>query len=202
MSNDLKAIKITYAEAERCDKSKKLLRKIRCRIKGGSVHDELFFSFKALLGGRRSKSNVRAFWRAAVSYFFSSTLANKLLFDEACEESKFEKPFCPRENSCMYHWTAIENAAGITKHGILPMGNSKYVYITDDPEFIAKSGYLHWKVLAAKKDTIFVPIKIDAHALAAEYEIMKVFSRHEYAVKHIPTEFIINEQSGTSKSGT
>lgn len=202
MSNDLKAIKITYAEAERCDKSKKLLRKIRCRIKGGSVHDELFFSFKALLGGRRSKSNVRAFWRAAVSYFFSSTLANKLLFDEAYEESKFEKPFCPRENSCMYHWTAIENAAGITKHGILPMGNSKYVYITDDPEFIAKSGYLHWKVLAAKKDTIFVPIKIDAHALAAEYEIMKVFSLHEYAVKHIPPEFIINEQAATSKSGT
>ena len=78
MSNDLKAIKITYAEAERRDKSKKLLRKIRCRIKGGSVHDELVFSFKALLGGgRRSKSNVRAFWRAAVSYFFSSTLANK-----------------------------------------------------------------------------------------------------------------------------
>lgn len=128
MSNDLKAIKITYAEAERRDKSKKLLRKIRCRIKGGSVHDELVFSFKALLGGRRSKSNVRAFWRAAVSYFFSSTLANKLLFDEACEESKFEKPFCPRENSCMFHWTAIENVAGITKHGILPMGNSKYVY--------------------------------------------------------------------------
>lgn len=140
--------------------------------------------------------------RAAVSYFFSSTLANKLLFDEACEESKFEKPFYPRENSCMYHWTAIENADGITKHGILPMGNSKYVYITDDPEFIAKSGYLHWKVLAAKKDTIFVPIKIDAHALAAEYEIMKVFSRHEYAVKHIPPEFIINEQAATSKSGT
>lgn len=74
MSNDLKAIKITYAEAERCDKSKKLLRKIRCRIKGGSVHDELVFSFKALLGGRRSKSNVRAFWRAAVSYFSQAHL--------------------------------------------------------------------------------------------------------------------------------
>lgn len=82
------------------------------------------------------------------------------------------------------------------------MGNSKYVYITDDPEFIAKSGYLHWKVLATKKDTIFVPIKIDAHALATEYEIMKVFSRHEYAVKHIPPEFIISEQADTSKSGT
>lgn len=55
MSNDLKAIKITYAEAERCDKSKKLLRKIRCRIKGGSVHDELVFSFKAL----RSAADVQ-----------------------------------------------------------------------------------------------------------------------------------------------
>ena len=201
MKNELKTIKITYAEAEYCDKNKKLLRKIRCRVKGGSVHDELVFSFKALHGGKRSNSSVRAFLRATVSYFFSNTFANKLFFDENSEESKFEKPFCPCENSYMYHWAAIENAGSITKHGILPAGNSKYVYITDDPEFIAKSGYLHWKVLAAKKDTEFVPIKIDAHALAAEYEIIKLFSRHEYAVKYIPPEFIINEQAITSKSG-
>lgn len=183
-------------------KAKSCFAKSAAALKAVPFTMSWFFHLRLCSAAGVQKATSVRFWRAAVSYFFSSTLANKLLFDEACEESKFEKPFCPRENLCMYHWAAIENAAGITKNGILPMGNSKYVYITDDPEFIAKSGYLHWKVLAAKKDTIFVPIKIDAHALAAEYEIMKVFSRHEYAVKHIPPEFIINEQAGTSKSGT
>ena len=129
-----------------------------------ATHEKLM-KIVTVIGGRK----------ATVSSYVENILLRHFdqFQDEINElyESKFEKPFCPRENSCMYHWTAIENAAGITKHGILPMGNSKYVYITDDPEFIAKSGYLHWKVLAAKKDTIFVPIKIDAHALAAEYEL-------------------------------
>lgn len=93
MSNDLKAIKITYAEAERCDKSKKLLRKIRCRIKGGSVHDELVFSFKALLGGRCSKSNVRAFWRAAVSYFSQARLQTNYYLTKPARKANLKSRF-------------------------------------------------------------------------------------------------------------
>lgn len=93
MSNDLKAIKITYAEAERRDKSKKLLRKIRCRIKGGSVHDELVFSFRALLGGRRSKATSVRFGEPLFHIFSQARLQTNYYLTKLTRKANLKSRF-------------------------------------------------------------------------------------------------------------
>ncbi|UKI22882.1 MAG: hypothetical protein L6V88_11870 [Anaerotruncus sp.] len=98
MSNDLKAIKKSHMpKPNAATKAKKAAsQKSAAALKAVPFTMSWFFSFKALLGGRRSKkaTSVR-FGEPLFHIFFSSTLANKLLFDEACEESKFEKAVLP-----------------------------------------------------------------------------------------------------------
>lgn len=93
MSNDLKAIKITYAEAERCDKSKKLLRKIRCRIKGGSVHDELFFHLRLCSAADVQKATSVRFGEPLFHIFSQARLQTNYYLTKPARKANLKSRF-------------------------------------------------------------------------------------------------------------
>ena len=66
----------------------------------------------------------------------------------------------------------------------------KYVYMTDDAEYIARSGYFFFRVDQDKQDTDFVLLKIDAFGLAGKYKVFCVDAPHEYAVREVPPQYI------------
>ncbi len=54
--------------------------------------------------------------------------------------------------------------ADIRAHGLRPANRSGYVYITDNPDYIANSSYFYWKVGRIGQDATFVLLEIDACA--------------------------------------
>lgn len=71
-----------------------------------------------------------------------------------------------------------------------PANRSGYVYITDDPDYLANSSYFYWKVGRIGQGATFVLLEIDACALDRTQPIMRVLEHHEFAVPAVPPEFI------------
>ena len=80
--------------------------------------------------------------------------------------------------------------ADIHAHGLRPANRGGYVYITDDPDYIANSSYFYWKVGRIGQDATFVLLEIDACALARTQPIMRVLEHHEFAVPAVPPEYL------------
>ena len=75
-------------------------------------------------------------------------------------------------------------------HGLRPANRGGYVYITDDPDYIANSSYFYWKVGRIGQDATFVLLEIDACALARTQPIMRVLEHHEFAVPAVSPEYL------------
>lgn len=71
-----------------------------------------------------------------------------------------------------------------------PANRGGYVYITDDPDYIANSSYFYWKVGRIGQDATFVLLEIDACALARTQPIMRVLEHHEFAVPAVPPKYL------------
>lgn len=71
-----------------------------------------------------------------------------------------------------------------------PANRGGYVYITDDPDYIANSSYFYWKVDRIGQDATFVLLEIDACALARTQPIMRVLEHHEFAVPAVPPKYL------------
>ncbi len=132
----------------------------------------------------------RAFVQAVLAYGCSSYLAERLLNPRRREEVRFAAPYCPAPGDRLYHWTVLDNMADIRAHGLRPANRSGYVYITDNPDYIANSSYFYWKVGRIGQDATFVLLEIDACALARTQPIMQVLEHHEFAVPAVPPEYL------------
>ena len=132
----------------------------------------------------------RAFVQAVLAYGCSSYLTERLLNPRRREEVRFAAPYCPAPGARLYHWTILDNMADIHAHGLRPANRSGYVYITDDPDYIANSSYFYWKVGRIGQDATFVLLEIDACALARTQPIMRVLEHHEFAVPAVPPEYL------------
>ena len=86
----------------------------------------------------------RAFVQAVLAYGCSSYLTERLLNPRRREEVRFAAPYCPAPGARLYHWTILDNMADIHAHGLRPANRGGYVYITDDPDYIANSSYFYW----------------------------------------------------------
>ena len=105
-------------------------------------------------------------------------------------EVRFAAPYCPAPGDRLYHWTILDNMVDIRAHGLRPANRGGYVYITDDPDYIANSSYFYWKVGRIGQDATFVLLEIDACALARTQPIMRVLEHHEFAVPAVPPEYL------------
>lgn len=98
--------------------------------------------------------------------------------------------YIPAKKNAAVAGTPIPTTAVFHFHGLRPANRGGYVYITDDPDYIANSYYFYWKVACIGQDATFVLLEIDACALARTQPIMRVLERHEFAVPAVPPEYL------------
>lgn len=96
---------------------------------------------------------------------------------------------CIHAPTAAHPWGKAVLQAGGAAQG-RPANRSGYVYITDDPDYIANSSYFYWKVGRIGQDATFVLLEIDACALARTQPIMRVLEHHEFAVPAVPPEYL------------
>lgn len=176
--------------AEYYGKKRRILRFVASRKKGGAAYNKLHFVFKAVLK-RQCRKSRQVFLNALFAYFFSSNLANRVF--SLTENDRIAQKYEPLDGELLYHWTKLENLEKIRTEGIIPAKNFKFVYMTDNPEYIGNSDYFYRKVMFSKKDAVFVLLKINAKDLSKEYDIFGVFDCFEYAVEKIPPQYVIFE---------
>lgn len=180
--------KVKYQETKKDYKKKVgISQKLRSRCSSGCLCKRLSYHwcyFKKYPSWKALERLLHAF----SAYCIGDTLSHVLF--KVKEEDKIGGVFIPEKNKILYHWTSRERLDLIREKGLVPSEDLNFVYVTDDAEYLAKSGYFNWRVMKSKKDIKFVLIKIDAERLAQEYKIFYVFAEHEYAVKRVPLEFL------------
>ena len=162
----MRTVKIAYTPLQRRSLGEKLRYKLAVRRNGDPVWARI----------RDTRQMVRRY--------------PGLLNPRRREEVRFAAPYCPAPGDRLYHWAILDNMADIRAHGLRPANRSGYVYITDDPDYIANSSYFYWKVGRIGKDATFVLLEIDACALARTQPIMRVLEPHEFAVPAVPPEYL------------
>ena len=172
----MRTVKIAYTPSQRRSLGEKLRYKLAVRRKGGPVW--------ARIGDTRQM--IRRYPGHNSRRAFVQAVLNPL----RREEVRFAAPYCPAPGDRLYHWAILDNMADIHAHGLRPANRSGYVYITDDPDYIANSSYFYRKVDRIGQDATFVLLEIDACALARTQPIMRVLEHHEFAVPAVPPEYL------------
>lgn len=185
----MRTVKIAYTSPQRRSLREKLRYKLAVRRKGGPVWARIGDT-RQMVRRYPGHNSRRAFVQAVLAYGCSSYLAERLLNPRRREEVRFAAPYCPAPGDRLYHWAILDNMADIRAHGLRPANRGGYVYITDDPDYIASSSYFYWKVGRIGQDATFVLLEIDACALARTQPIMRVLEHHEFAVPAVPPEYL------------
>ena len=185
----MRTVKIAYTPPQRRSLWEKLRYKLAVRRKGGPVWARIEDT-RQMVRCYPGHNSRRAFVQAVLAYGCSSYLAERLLNPHRREEVRFAAPYCPAPGDRLYHWAILDNMADIRTHGLRPANRSGYVYITDDPDYVANSSYFYWKVGRVGQDATFVLLEIDACALARTQPIMRVLEHHEFAVPAVPPEYL------------
>lgn len=185
----MRTVEIAYTPPQRRSLGEKLRYKLAVRRKGCPVWARIGDT-RQMVRRYPGHNSRRAFVQAVLAYGCSSYLAERLLNPRRREEVRFAAPYCPAPGDRLYHWTILDNMADIRAHGLRPANRSGFVYITDDPDYLANSSYFYWKVGRIRQDATFVLLEIDACALARTQPIMRVLEHHEFAVPAVPPEFI------------
>lgn len=141
----MRTVKIAYTPPQRRSLGEKLRYKLAVRRKGGPVWARIGDT-RQMVRRYPGHNSRRAFVQAVLAYGCSSYLAERLLNPRRREEVRFAAPYCPAPGDRLYHWTVLDNMADIRAHGLRPANRGGYVYITDDPDYIANSSYFYWKV--------------------------------------------------------
>ena len=185
----MRTVKIAYTPPQRRSLGEKLRYKLAVRRKGGPVWARIGDT-RQMVRRYPGHNSRRAFVQAVLAYGCSSYLAERLLNPRRREEVRFAAPYCPAPGDRLYHWAILDNMADIRVHGLRPANRGGYVYITDDPDYIANSSYFYWKVGRIGQDATFVLLEIDACALARTQPIMRVLEHHEFAVPAVPPKYL------------
>lgn len=188
------SIFISLGEAENCLTILKSHRatkreKLQKRIRGGLMYEELRFRVCAFRNNP-GKRCFRSMLRTLTCYCFGGKVADLLFHpeDNKDETTRMLTRFTLVEIQTLFHWTASQDVDAILKNGLIPGKKLKYVYMTDDPEYIARTTYIYHKVHILQEDTAFVLIKIDARKLACGHQIFWVNALHEFAVDAVPPD--------------
>ena len=185
----MRTVQVAYTPPVRRTPGEKLRYKLAVRRKGGPVWARIGYT-RQMARRYPGPSSRRAFIQAVLAYGCSSFLAERLLNPRRREDLRFAALDHPVPGDRMYHWAMLDDMDDIRTHGLRPAARGGYVYITDDPDYIARSSYFYWKVAQIRRDATFVLLEIDAHALAQIYPIMRVLEHHEFAVAAVPPEYL------------
>lgn len=169
----------------------KVADRLRNRFAGGTIYKCLAFRF-SLLCERRDSESLSDFLYTLLCYCVGGSTVRRLLGADPTEKVCLGGAFVPEDGQILYHWTTAERLESVLKNGLLPVEEFDFVYLTDNPEYIA-SDYFAGKVRKSKKDVDFILIGINASALASEYELFRVLKEHEFAARKVPPEFLIFE---------
>lgn len=185
----MRTVEIAYTPPQRRTLGEKLRYKLAVRRKGGPVWARIGDT-RQMARRYPGRNSRRAFVQAVLAYGCSSYLAERLLNLHRREEVRFAAPYRPAPGDRLYHWAMMDDLAEIRAHGLRPSKRGGYVYVTDDPDYIANSCYFYWKVARTGQDATFVLLEIDAYALARTKPIMRVLEHHEFAVPAVPPEYL------------
>ena len=171
-----------------------LLRIVRNRIKGGASYETLANMLR-LVRLNPDPQNRQNLMRAIVYYCLGYRTMRRLIPQEP--EQQKVGGFIPERDQYLYHWTEIGNVESIRKNGLVPPRVSDYVYLTDDPAFLEREGFLQWRTKQAQRDMHFALMKIKAHELSRVYEIHRIYMAHEFIVNRVPPQFLGDSESIT-----
>ena len=170
---------------------RKVADKLRSRLVGGTINKCLAFRF-GLLCERRDSESLSDFLYTLLCYCVGGSTVRRLLGADPTEKVCLGGAFVPEAGQILYHWTTAERLESVRKNGLMPVDEFDFVYLTDNPEYIA-SDYFVGKVRESKRDMDFVLVGINASALASEYELFRVLKEHEFAARKVPPKFLIFE---------
>lgn len=192
-SDNLKPIYVSYKQAkcfnEQMKQSMFSFYKLKSRLPGGIMYEDLRYEWQRFWNCMNEKS-FKVLIRQILYYCFGSGITNRLFVRGKDENKRMISTFVPNHKQILFHWTSQEKLDSIMQSGLRPGKNMKYVYMTDDAEYIARSGYFFFRVDQDKQDTDFVLLKIDAFGLAGKYKVFCVDAPHEYAVREVPPQYI------------
>lgn len=132
--------------------------------------------------------NCKAILYAVSNYFLGSRITN--LFGKQSEDNRIERVFYPMKEQVFFHWAPINRLDLIKTYGLCPGRNLNYVYLTDEPYYIAKTGYLYWRAYQEQADMKFVCVRVDGNQLLKCVKIYQLDDPHEFVVKYVPRECI------------
>ena len=191
--DNLKPIYVSYKQAkcfnEQMKQSMFSFYKLKSRLPGGKMYEDLRYEWHWL----RKSMNWKCFKelvRQVSCYCFGSRITEFFGGKTKDERKRMISSFVSFHKQTLFHWTSQEKVESILDKGLHPGKDSKYVYMTDDAEYIARSGYFFFKVDQDKRDMHFVLLKIDAFGLAEKYKVFCVDAPHEYAVREVPPRYI------------
>ena len=91
----------------------------------------------------------------------------------------------------LYHITPKKNLNRIKKNGLT--SSKKFVFLTDNVEYLLNDNFLNWKATNLNQDTDFCILKIDAKSLRMRHKIYLIDREHELITKKVEPEFILFE---------
>lgn len=191
--DNLKSICVSYKQAkcfnEQMKRSMFSFYKLKSRLPGGKIYEDLRYEWRRFWKNMNWKC-FKVLIRQILYYCFGGRIINSFLMSGKDENKRMISSYEPFYKQKLFHWTSQEKLKSIMKSGLRPGKNMKYVYMTDDAEYIARSGYFFFRVDQDKQDTDFVLLKIDAFGLAGKYKVFCVDAPHEYAVREVPPQYI------------
>ena len=133
---------------------RKVADKLRSRLAGGTINKCLAFRF-GLLCERRDSESLSDFLYTLLCYCVGGSTVRRLLGADPTEKVCLGGAFVPEAGQILYHWTTAERLESVRKNGLMPVDEFDFVYLTDNPEYIA-SDYFAGKVRESKRDVDFV----------------------------------------------
>ena len=91
----------------------------------------------------------------------------------------------------LYHITPIKLLDKIKSEGLTVQ--RKWIYLTDNYDFIINDKFLNWKASRLKEDTDFCILKIDTQRLRKKQKLYLTNLKHEIVTDSIDPEFIFFE---------
>lgn len=191
--DNLKPIYVSYKQAkcfnEQMKQSMFSSYKLKSRLPGGKMYEDLRYEWHWL----RNNMNWKCFKvlvRQISCYCFGSRITDFFCGKIKDERKRMISLLEPSHKQALFHWTSKDRVKSIMENGLRPGKDSRYVYLTDDADYIARSGYFFFKVDKDKRDMHFVLLKIDALGLTEQHNVFCVDAPHEYAVREVPPRYI------------
>lgn len=163
--------------------------KLKSRLPGGKVYEYLNYEWHCFCENTNWKC-FKALVRYALYFCLGDRITRVFGGMRKDERERMISTFSPNHEQILFHWTSQEKVQSILDNGLCSGQNRKYVYMTDDAEYIARNGYFFYKVDRDKRDIHFVLLQIDAYELSKKYKIFCVDALHEYAVTVVPAKYI------------